>query len=427
MGRYDKSIKSFEEARQTIAGGVNSNVRLAGQPVPLFFERGAGAHLYDVDGNRYIDYVLGMGPAIMGHAPPAVIQAVAETLSQGQVFGGQNPHEVTLAQTMTRLIPCAELVRFASSGSEASHGALRLARAYTGRGKVIKFQGHYHGWLDSIYAGYREIPADAMAPTPESPGQSAHSLADLIVLPWNDLAAVENTIAAHGDDIAAIIMEPIMCNTGVILPRAGYLEGVRELCSTRGIVLIFDEVITGFRVGLKGAQGLLGITPDMAIYAKAVAAGFPLSAIVGKRAIMETVETQGVLHGGTYNANVVAMSAANAAMAELAQDNGAAFSTMIARGNRLMEGITQAAGSTGLRVQGLGSVFNTAFSAKDATDYSTATQADGTLLAEFLDGLQERGVRVTSRGTWFLSTAHGEEDVDKSLEAVQATLRAMNS
>ncbi|MDQ3700765.1 MAG: aminotransferase class III-fold pyridoxal phosphate-dependent enzyme, partial [Chloroflexota bacterium] len=330
---YERSTALHAEASELLAGGVSSNFRLGAQPAPLFFRRAVGSRLYDADGNSYVDYVLGMGPCILGHAPPAVTAAVAATLGDGQLFAGQHQGEIELARRCREMMPCAELVRFGSSGSEMDQAALRVARAATGRRLVVKFEGHYHGWFDSILVSVQpplSAAGPAATPLPHLPsaGQSAAAAADVAVLPWNDLPAVARFLAAHGDETAALIMEPILCNTGVILARPGYLEGVRELCNRHGVVLIFDEVITGFRVALGGAQGHLGVVPDLAVYAKAIGAGFPIAALAGKRRLMELLASGAALHGGTYNTNLVSTSAAVAALDELARDGGAVYRSM---------------------------------------------------------------------------------------------------
>jgi glutamate-1-semialdehyde 2,1-aminomutase len=427
---YDRSAALYAEACESLAGGVSSNFRLGGQPVPLFFERAAGAYLYDADGNRYLDYVLGMGPCILGHAPPAVTAAVAEGLGRGQLYAGQHRAEAELARRVCRAVPCAELVRFGSSGSEMVQAALRLARAATGRPLVLKFEGHYHGWLDTILVSVQPPlpeagPADAPTPFLPSAGQSRAAAADVAVLPWNDADAVTRFLAARGAETAAVIMEPILCNSGVIPPRPGYVEEVRALCDRYGVVLIFDEVITGFRVALGGAQALLGVTPDLAVFAKAFGAGFPIAALAGRRAIMELAGNRTVLHGGTYNTNTVCTAAAVAALDELSRDGGRAYADLAARGERLISGLRETARRRGvpLLVQGFGAVFNTAFTdAPAVADYRAYLAADAARQRAFLRALQDRGVRVTARGTWFLSTAHGDADVEETLAAAAAAL-----
>ncbi len=319
MRSYAKSIALYERTRKTLAGGVSSNVRYASAPVPLFFERGEGARLYDVDGNVHIDYVLGNGPAILGHAPKPVIDAVAASLAQGQVYAAQHPRETELAERLCGLLPGIEVVRFATSGTEAVLMAFRLARAFTGRTKILKFEGHYHGWSDQAFISARPSlnefgPADAPVPVASSPGIPPSVLEDTVVAGWNDLDLLSAAFQRHKGEIAAVIMEPVMVNGGPTEPGPGYLDGVRTLCRENGALFICDEVITGFRAGLRGAQGRYGITADLTIYAKAVAAGFPLAMVGGRRDVMDTLLDKGVMHGGTYNGNVQSMAAALAAL-----------------------------------------------------------------------------------------------------------------
>jgi glutamate-1-semialdehyde 2,1-aminomutase len=426
---YERSEALYAVACQALAGGVNSNFRQHGRPVPLVFERGYAAHLIDVDGNDYVDYALGMGPNILGHAPEPVIRAVAETLGHGQIFAGQHPAEVQLAGRVQKLVACAELVRFGVAGSEMVQAALRLARAYTGRSRVVKFEGHYHGWFDTILVSVAPPLEGAGlddAPVPHLPsaGQSGPAAADVAVLPWNDLLALRNYLEAHAGETAALIMEPILCNTSVVMPAPGYLEGVRALCDQYRVVLIFDEVITGFRVGLRSAQGRLGVTPDLAVFAKSLAGGFPIGAFVGKRAIMQLAADGSVLHGGSFNGHTASVAAALATLFELSRP--AVYEQMEARGEALMSGLRSVAKRKGvpLLVQGLGMVFNTAFSeGPPVTDYrSFARRCDASRLPGFLHALQEHGVRPTSRGTWFLSTAHTDADIEATIRAAESAL-----
>jgi glutamate-1-semialdehyde 2,1-aminomutase len=360
-----------------------------------------------------------------------VVEAVAAALSLGQTLAGQHETEIELAELIVRAVPSAEQVRVASSGSEAVQLALRIARAATGRPSVLKFEGHYHGWLDTIMVSTNPQladagPVDAPLPVLQSAGQSAAAATDVRVLPWNDAAAVQRFLQAHGDEVAAVIMEPILCNTSVIVPRPGYLEMVRELTMQAGAVLIFDEVITGFRVGPGGAQGLLGVTPDLTVLGKALGAGFPIAAVAGRRDLMELTATGGVVHGGTYNANLVAVAAAREAVRLLTLENGELHRRMADVGARLMDGLRELGATIDptLRVQGLGNVFNTTFiDGSEIVDYRSYQRADAGRQRRFLRALQDHGVRVTSRGTWFLSSAHTTEDVDRTLTAAAAALR----
>ena len=433
---FSNSEQLYARAKDHLAGGVSSNFRYAGygeSPVPLFYRGGAGSHLTDVDGNRYIDYALANGPIILGHAPAPVLEAVQQTLAMGQLFAGQHELELALAQRFCELVPCAERVRFASSGTEAVQAALRLARAHTGRTKIIKFEGHYHGWLDNIFMSVAPSPNEAgpeSAPVAVShtPGQTESALGDVIVLPWNDIDLFASTIREHAGDIAGVIMEPVLCNTGSIRPVTGYIEGVRELTAEHGVVLIFDEVITGFRLGLHGAQGRLGVTPDLATFAKALAAGFPLAALAGRAEIMDKVLSEGVMHGGTYNANVMCIAAGIATLEELSRDDGRAYREMDARGERLMLGLGELARKHRhpMLVQGFGTMFHPAFTEETAIDdYRSFARTDADKRNAFCAKLQSEGVRVTARGTWFQSTAHTDEDTEESLAAAERAFSAL--
>lgn len=432
VGHYAGSETLYAEAAEFLPGGVSSNFRLGGPSVPLFFDRAEGSRLYDVDGNRYIDYVLGMGPALLGHAPADVTTAVAETLAQGQLFAGQHRAEIELARLVVELVPCAELVRFGLAGSEMVQLAFRLARAATGRPKIVKFEGHYHGWYDTALVSTaptldgdesREV-GEPSAPHLPSIGQSAAALADVDVLPWNDLDELSAYLERHGETTAALIMEPILCNTCVILPRPGYLEGVRELCDRHGVLLIFDEVITGFRVSVGGAQAFLGVLPDLAVLAKSMGGGFPVAALAGRREVMELAGDARFLHGGTYNTNVVSTVAALAVLRKLRAEGPTIYGNLEQRGTRLMDGLNElaAAREIPLHVQGLGAVFNTCFGVDDVQSYRDYRHADAERQRSFLRGLIDRGVRVTTRGTWFLSAAHTDADIERTLEAAADTL-----
>jgi glutamate-1-semialdehyde 2,1-aminomutase len=425
------SQKYHDLAKARIAGGVNSNVRLSG--APICFESGKGSHLTDVDGNVYIDYALGMGPNILGHAPPAVTAAVSRSLAMGQLFAGQHPLELELANEFCGCVKSAELVRFGLSGSEMVQAAIRVARAFTGRADVIKFEGHYHGWFDNILINQTPPVAAEGNPIPrphhlQSAGQSPHASEDVVVLPWNDVEAIEQYVGANASRIAAIITEPIMFNTGGILPRPGYLEHLRRVTKAHNIVLIFDEVITGFRVALGGAQELYSIRPDLSLFAKALGAGFPVAAVAGRRDIMELFASGGVNHSGTYNANIVSLSAALAALRELSANGQAAYRRINAVGKALMDGIVAAGRrhGTDLQVSGLPSAFHTCFASHPIHDYVTYSTADQKRLGRFLAALLECGVRPTSRGTWFVSSTHTDDDVKSTLDAVDSALRQVS-
>ncbi|MBB5057919.1 glutamate-1-semialdehyde 2,1-aminomutase [Granulicella aggregans] len=430
--RYAKSIAALERSRKTLAGGVSSNVRAGDKPFPLFFDHGAGSRLWDIDGNEYIDYVLGRGPLFLGHTYQAVIDATCKQLQRGQIYAAQHELEYELSERVSRIIPCAELVRFGISGSEAVHGALRLARAATGRQTIIKFEGQYHGWLDNILYSLAPDPGvagDALSPATlaESNGQFSGADSHLIVLPWNNLAVLEEYLSRHGNTIAAIITEPVMCNTAVIAPQPGFLEALRTLCNGYGIVLIFDEVITGFRLSLAGAQGRFNIVPDLTIFGKAIANGMPISCLAGKEKYMGLIAAGKVGHGGTYNSIPPACAGAIANLDALEANNGEVYRTVEHTGTQLMNGI-RAIGArleVPIVVQGYGAIFYVGFplsGEQTVYDYRSSLTMNNELYTAFVSAMVDRGVRIIPRGNWFLSAAHTEADVESSLAAVEAAL-----
>jgi glutamate-1-semialdehyde 2,1-aminomutase len=427
---YATSRAYSERAHQSLAGGVSSNVRADAAAPPLYFERAEGAYLYDVDGNAFLDYTLGQGPMLLGHSPQPVLDYVTQAMQSGQLYAGQHKLEIELAERIQAHVPCAELVRFSSSGSEAVHTALRLARAATGREKHIKFEGHYHGWLDdqliSVHPPLEQAgPAQTPQAVPASAGQATGSMENVIVLPWNNPEALRSVLEAQGDEIASIIMEPIMCNTGCILPEPGYLEAVRALCDQHGIVLIFDEVITGFRLGLGGAQTFLQVVPDLATFGKALANGFPMSCLAGKRALMEHIASLRVNHSGTYNTNVMVTAAAYATIRQLETTEQQTYPHLFELGQALMAGISRLSVEleVPLLLQGPGPMFHMAFTdLRRITDYRTFLQTDRAQYNRFALALLDHGVRVLARGLWYVSAAHTMAHVHHTLKVVRQAL-----
>lgn len=415
---FDESRRRIAAAAQHLAGGVSSNFRLGVSPTPLVFERGEGAYLIDADGNRLIDYYLGLGPMILGHSPPDVIAAVQAQLPRGILYGGQSGLEAEAARLVCEMVPCAERLRFASSGSEAVQVALRIARAATGRARVVKFAGHYHGWFDNVLWSTTP-PEHATAPVAGSRGQPES--ADIVVLPWNDLAALTARLAQG--DIAMVIMEALMCNQGCIQPAPGYLEGVRAACTAAGTILVFDEVVTGFRVGPGGAQQHFGVTPDLATFAKAIANGFPVAAIAGRAELLDQL-AQGVMHGGTYNGGAIAMAATVATLRRLREP--ATFAALNANGTRLMQGLEAAFARAGIPVviSGVPTAFHLGMGmTAPARDWAGLHGFDRPRYVAFTTALLRHGVRALERGAWFLSTEHDEAIIDTTLEAVARALR----
>ncbi len=304
MTTFEGSRQLIAEASQSLPGGVNSNYRLGIAPTPLVFERGEGPYLYDADGNRLIDYYLGMGPMILGHNPAPVLEAVEKQLGSGILYAGQSRIEQEAARMVCEMVPCAERVRFSCAGSEVVQAVIRLARAATQRSVIIKFEGHYHGWMDNILWSIAPTaeeygPEEAPNAVPASAGQDLQAGLYTEILPWNNLDLLEKRL--ERGDVAGVIMEPAMCNTSTVFPGDGYLEGVRRACTETGTVLIFDEVITGFRVAPGGAQAHFGVTPDLATFGKAIASGFPVSCFAGRADLMELFASGDVMHGGTFN------------------------------------------------------------------------------------------------------------------------------
>jgi glutamate-1-semialdehyde 2,1-aminomutase len=406
---------------EVIPGGVNSNVRLVAFPTPLTFSRAQGSRIWDVDGNEYIDYAMGMGPHILGHNPKSVWQAIQEGASTGQLFAGQTEAEGELAELLVSLIPWIDQVRFGLSGTEMDLLAVRIARAFTGKQKVVRFGGHYHGWLDPLLiTGF-----DAKTSTPSlSPGQSLALASDVLVAPWNDLDALTRIVSEQADDIAVILMEPIMCNTGLMEPLPGFFEGVRDLCDSHGIVFVVDEVITGFRMGLQGAQAETDVKGDLTIYAKAIASGYPFAALGGRRDLMELVSLVGVNHSGTYNTGVMQVVAALATVRSLVEANP--YSLIFERGRQLRDGINEMAQRRGVDLvcEGPGPMLQLRFgpAGSPTNAESFGAMSDPGRLAALNMHLQQQGVRMTSRGLLFLSAAHSSSDIDMTLEAFETCL-----
>lgn len=420
-------------AGQVLAGGVSSDARRLPGGAPLFVDRAAGARIVDVDGREYLDFVLGQGPAILGHTAPVVAEAVAAQARRGLSYSAQHEAEVELAETVCRLVPSAELVRFNSVGSEAVHAALRLARGHTGRGKVLKFEGHYHGWLDPVlYSVHPDLaeagPADHPYPVGGTAGQQGGGADDVIVAPWNDLDALTALLAAHGDEVAAVIMEPILCNTGVIRPDPGFLESAVRLSREAGALVVFDEIITGFRLAPGGAQEYLGITPDLTTLGKALAGGMQLSALAGRADVMADIATGRVAHAGTFNSHPVAVAAGQATLRVLEEQRDTVYPTLFALGRRLAEGLRAAGARAGvpLLVSEAGPLVQTYLTtATEVRDYRDFAATDRAAMARLHGLLMERGVNVVPRGLWFLSTAHTTEDVDAAVALTEEALAAL--
>lgn len=424
------------QARRAIPGGVNSNFRKDSSFQPIFFARGEGAHLYDADGNKYIDYALSYGPAILGHSNAHYQRALCE-----QIERLSSPETTDLeyraAEKIIAHVPCAEQVRFASTGSEANYNALRIARAHTGRTKVVRFNGHYHGSTDELMGGISTKPFSAAADVGELPddlfsqacntqGRPSSTLWETFLLKFNDLPAAERLFEQSGQDIAAVLLEPVMLNNFGCTPAPGFLEGLRALCDAYGTVLIFDEVLTGFRLGLGGAQAHFDVQPDIATLAKALGNGIPVAAICGKRDILEPVARAEVVIGGTYNGHPLAMAAVIATIEELERDDGAAFRTIDRLGTLFREGLLERAKAARkpLLMQGIPGAWVYTFTDRaEIRCHEDGRGFSGMKGAAFNSAMRQRGVLATAR--LCTSMAHTEDDIADALEIAEQALDAM--
>ena len=421
-----RSERAFAEAQRYMPGGVNSPVRAfrAVGGTPPFIERGQGSRLTDVDGNVYIDYVCSWGPLIAGHAHPAVTARLHEAVDRGTSYGAPTEAETELARLVVEMVPSIEMVRFVNSGTEATMSALRLARGATGRDKIVKFAGCYHGHADALLstAGSGVLTLGI----PSGPGVTAGTAADTISLPYNDLDAVRAVFAESGDQIAAVIVEPVAGNMGVIPPAEGFLEGLREITREHGALLIFDEVITGFRVAPGGAQERYGVLPDLTCLGKIIGGGLPVGAYGGRRDLMEQMAPLGpVYQAGTLSGNPLAMAAGIATL-ELLREPGT-YERLEALGAQLAEEMTRAAEAAGvpLTVNRVGSMLTGFFTEGPVTDYASATAADTTRYARFHQAMLARGVYLAPSQfeAAFVSLAHTAEDLEQTAEAAMAAMR----
>lgn len=414
-----QSASLFQRAQSLIPGGVNSPVRafksVGGQPV--FIDRAEGCRMYDVDGNAYIDYVMSWGPMILGHAPSAVVEAVREAVKRGTSYGAATALEVELAQRIVDIVPSIEMVRMVNSGTEAVMSAIRLARGFTGRDKIVKFEGCYHGHADGLL-----VKAGSGATTlgiPDSPGVPASYAGHTISAKYNDLEGFKSIVDTHAADLAAVIVEPIAGNMGVVPPKPGFLQGLRELTAKHDIVLIFDEVISGFRVAPGGAQELYGIHPDLTTLGKIIGGGFPVGAYGGRREIMEKLAPVGpVYQAGTLSGNPVAMTAGIATLKSLTPD---VYADLDAKAAKLSTGLSEVAKRIGIPVvmNRVGSMMTAFFTSQPVVDYDSAKTSNTATYAQYFRGMLERGVYLAPSQfeAAFVSTAHSDEDIEATIAA----------
>lgn len=414
-----RSLAAFERSQRSLAGGVSTALRRSARPYPLFFSHGEGPWIEDLDGNRYIDYTLAWGPLILGHAPLAINAAVAAQLARGHTFGAQHELEYEAAERFCRAIPCADHVAFANSGTEIVQVALRLARAVTGRKLYLKFEGHYHGWDDSVLVSYKPSleTSGLMDPQPVGAGQRPWSGA--VVARWNRPESVDAAFSAHPGEISAILCEPLLCNSGCIPPEPGFLAYLRAKADEQGALLIFDEVITGFRLALGGGQEFYGVTPDLATFAKACAGGLPLSVLAGRERFMDWIADGRVVHAGTLNGNPLALAAAVATLDTLTQD---VYERLHRLGTRLRNGLAAALAEKGIPVAttGEGPCFQIHLQPDAPQEYRGTIAGDKARYAEFLMALLDAGILALPDGRWYVSTAHDEALVDRTIAAARA-------
>ena len=424
----NKSITLFQEAQKLFPGGVNSPVRafraVGGQP--LFIERGEGAYLFDVDGNRYIDYVLSWGPLITGHAHPKVVEAIQQAALNGTSYGAPSLLEIDLAKSVMDFMPNIEMIRFVNSGTEATMSALRLARTYTKRDKIIKFEGCYHGHADLLLV--QAGSGVATLGLPDSPGVPANTVKDTRVANFNDLESVEALFKKYPEQIAAIIVEPVAGNMGVVPPIPGFLQGLRKITTQHGALLIFDEVMTGFRVHPGGAQTLYNIKPDLTTLGKVIGGGLPVGAYGGKRKLMQMVAPAGLMYqAGTLSGNPLAMSAGIAALSLLREEK--CWEKLEQVAGRLETGISSVAKKAGIPIRQMrvGTMFTTFFSETEPRDWSTVRVADRERFAKFFRKILENGVYLppSQFEAGFVSTLHSDEIIDTTISAFEKALMAL--
>ena len=422
-----KSTNLFSRAQNSIPGGVNSPVRAFKSVggTPIFLQKAKGAYLYDADGNRYIDYINSWGPMILGHAFEPVVEAIQQKAVDSTSFGAPTELEVDMAELVKSMVPNVDLVRMVSSGTEACMSAIRLARGFTGRNKFIKFEGCYHGHADSFLVKAGSGVATFNIQT--VPGVTAGVAADTLTAPYNDLEAVQQLVQQHKGEIAAIIIEPVAGNMGCIIPEPGFLEGLRKLCTEEGMVFIFDEVMTGFRLAQGGAQERLGIDADLVTYGKVIGAGMPVGAFGGKLDIMKHIAPLGnVYQAGTLSGNPLAMIAGYTLLRHL-KNNPSVYAELEEKGNYLEAGLKKVLQASGVPfvVNHLGSMISIHFSAQPVNNFTAAASANNALFNKFFHAMLDRGIYLPPSAfeTWFLSAALNKKDLDETIQATQEALQ----
>lgn len=433
MKKLQKSMKLFEEARKLTPGGVHSSLRFF-DPYPIFISRANGANIYDVDGNKYTDYHLAFGPVVLGHAHPGVVAAVKDQLNKGIIFGLCNELEIEVAKKIKTYVPSAQMIRFCNSGTEATYHALRVARAFTKRNKIVKFEGAYHGWHDYVSissgptlrdAGPRKSPSSV----PDTEGLPAEVAKNVIVVPFNDAEALETAIKKHKNDIAALITEPILHGSATCIPpKREFLKFLREITIKYDVMLIFDEVVTGFRHDLGGAQKLFSVTPDLTTFGKAMANGFPVSAVCGKREIMERFKPAGkVDYGGTFNGNPISMAATLATIEELEKSN--TYQRLFHLGETIRNQLNEVVTELKFKAQavGFGSIFQLLFTEKKIQDYRDVLTSNVEQFKKFQKKMMSKGIFILPQANkrCHISAAHTDDDIEYTIESAREILKNM--
>ncbi|QGJ71383.1 Glutamate-1-semialdehyde 2,1-aminomutase [Planctomycetales bacterium 10988] len=423
--KLSKSEAAYQRACELIPGGVNSPARAFGAVggTPIFMDRGKGPYLYDLDGNQYLDYIGSWGPLIWGHAHPEILAALEETMKRGTSFGAPTERESVLAELVIDAVPSVERVRFVNSGTEATMSAIRVARGVTKRDLIIKFAGNYHGHVDSLLVAAGS--AAATLGVPNSPGVTEGTTKDTLVLEYNDVEGLQSAFDLHGDRIAGVILEPICGNMGVVVPSSPFLQALRGLTTDHGAILIFDEVMTGFRVALGGAQEVFGVTPDMTTLGKIIGGGLPVGAYGGKAEIMDQVMPAGpVFQAGTLSGNPLAVAAGYASLKKLRDEPP--YEQLDQMGDRLAKGFHQAAKDAGLKtqIQRVGSMMTLFFNEEPVTGWATASKSDTEKFSKFFWGMMERGVYLpcSQYEALFFSALHKEPEIDQTIDAARETL-----
>ena len=419
------SKERHQRASRVLATGVSSGLRKSVEPL-LYFERAIGPYFYDVDGHEFVDYTLAWGPLILGSNHPAINTAVAAQIEKSYTFGAQHQLEIDLAEKLVEVLPGVDQVIFSNTGSEAVQAAIRLARATTGRDKIVKFEGHYHGWLNNVLVSYHPAREELGVPSSSTGGQPATEFGDTLVLKWNDFEGVERLFQERSGEIACVITEPILANSGSCMPEKGYLQRLVDLCRSNGAISIFDEVITGFRIAFGGAREYFNVIPDLSIYGKAMAGGFTMGAVAGSDAIFEVLRDGRTIHAGTYNGSPFNLAAALATIKTL--EERSPYPGMLKHGFAIRERIEELARakSVELVTSGVGSIFHVHFGLKaPPRNYTDTLEVDAKTYQRFRLSLLEAGVHTLPDGRWYVSAVHTDRELKRTMGAVEMAFREL--